>query len=251
MNLPGMAFYSPLLPWVSKVRCDDSIAAGVPRFVDDLRPVGPSEEECWKVAHLISTRYSYLGLQVSTRKTRPPSQQPGAWAGTHALILPDGIGVTCGPDKWTKAQHMLQQLKEDLQADPHICHKSLERKRGFFVHRQRTYPCITLFLKGMHLTLDSWRPGRDADGWKAALPEDFVDPKHPWSLPNASAPEFVLAVPRLYDDLECLLQLFQPPQPPIRYIRSTNIATVSYGFGDASGDGFGSCFLLPDGTTSF
>jgi len=44
MNLPGMAFYSPLLPWVSKVRCDDSIAAGVPRFVDDLRPVGPSEE---------------------------------------------------------------------------------------------------------------------------------------------------------------------------------------------------------------
>jgi hypothetical protein len=65
LNLPGMPSYSPLLPWVSKVRDDGTLAADVPRFVDDLRPVGPSEEECCLAAHTIATIYSYLGLQIA------------------------------------------------------------------------------------------------------------------------------------------------------------------------------------------
>jgi hypothetical protein len=40
LNFPGMPGYTPTLPWVSKLRSNDSLAAGVPRFVDDLRPVG-------------------------------------------------------------------------------------------------------------------------------------------------------------------------------------------------------------------
>jgi len=248
LNLPGSPSYTPLLPWVSKVRQDGIMAAGSTRFVDDLRPVGPSFEDCWQAAHAIATRFCYLGLQIASRKTRPPSQQPGAWAGTHALVLPDGIGVTCGLDKWVKAKFLLQQLQEELQQGPHISHKSLEQKRGFFVHLQRTYPCITPFLKGMHLTLDSWRPGRDAEGWKVSMTQVEMEAMTPI---DDSAPEFVHAVPRLYDDLDCLGQLFQPSHPPIRFIRSTNIATVCYGFGDASGEGFGSCFLLSDGMTTF
>jgi hypothetical protein len=72
-----------------------------------------------------------------------------------------------------------------------------------------------------------------------------------WSLGSTEALEYVTAVPRLTEDLECLNQLFTPDQPPICFVRSSKITTVSYGFGDASGDGFGNTTLLPDGMMSF
>ena len=53
-------------PWVSRRRTDGRIAADAPRFVDDLRPVGPSEDECWEATHTRATRYCYLGLQISS-----------------------------------------------------------------------------------------------------------------------------------------------------------------------------------------
>jgi hypothetical protein len=130
-------------------------------------------------------------------------------------------------------------------------HKSLEQKRGFFVHLQWTYPSITPFLKGIHLTLDSWRPGRDSEGWKISPALLDLDMVAEWGLESSGAPEFVTAVPWLWDDLSCLSQLFQPENPPVRFVRSSKITLVTYGFGDASGEGFGSSFLLPDGTTLF
>lgn len=217
LNLPGSPQHTPLLPWVSRVRQDGVLAAGVPRFIDDLRLVGPTEDECWHTAHTIACRYSYLG--VSLHKTRPPSQHPGAWAGAYVTILEDGIGVTCGLDKWAKAKMLLQELQTELNTRPLLNHKGLEQKRGFFVHLQSTYPCLMPFLKGFHLILDGWRPGRDAKGWKQrdtthnALAMDMV-----WGLPHPSAPEYVTAVPRLQADLYCLTQLIHPRDPPIRYV---------------------------------
>jgi hypothetical protein len=254
LKLPRMENYDPTQPWVSRQRADGKIAAGAPRFVDDLRPVGPSEEECWEVTHTLASRYCYLGHQISSRKTRLPSQQPGAWAGSHVVIHEGGIGVTCGSDKWAKGQRLLKELQEELLASPRLRHKPLEQKRGFFVHLQRTYPCITPFLKGMHLAIDSWRPGRDLEGWKAGhtLMETDPDMALEWNISDSSdAPEFVTAVPRLHDDLECLLHLFSPPHPPICFARSTKIVTATYGFGDASGEDFGSSFCLPNGTIIF
>ena len=246
LNLPSMNCYDPALPWVSKLRSDGPLAAGVPRFVDDLRPVGQSEEDCWQASHTLATRYSFLGLQIAARKIRPPSQQPGAWAGTHAFVLKEGIGVTCGPDKWTKAKNLLTELREELAQGTSLLHKGLEQKRGFIVHLQRTYPCLTPFLKGMHLTLDSWRPGWDDEGW--------IDPAidwEDWDTYDTTAPEFVTAVPRLLEDLQSLQHLLAPDHPPIRFVRSKCIATVPYGFGDASGNGFGSTFMPPNGTIMF
>jgi hypothetical protein len=162
-----------------------------------------------------------------------------------------GIGVTSGPEKWLKAKRLLQQLQMDLGTSHHLHRKTLEKTRGFLVHLQRTYPCITPFLKGIHLTIDSWRPGRDQEGWKIPPAEWDLEDHPDWLLPDAGAPEYVTAVPRLEDDLSCLQHLFHPDRPPIRFLRTAKIVTVSYGFGDASGEGFGSTFCLPDGTTLF
>ena len=44
--------------------------------------------------------------------------------------------------------------------------EDLERGRGFLDYLSRNYPSIVPYLKGIHLTLDSWCPNRDEDGWK-------------------------------------------------------------------------------------
>jgi hypothetical protein len=49
-----------------------------------------------------------------------------------------------------------------------MMHKPMESIRGFLNYVTRTYESITPYLKGVHLTLDHWRPDRDEDGWKIA-----------------------------------------------------------------------------------
>jgi hypothetical protein len=64
------------------------------------------------------------------------------------------------------------------------------------------------------------------------------------------APRIVMHVPRLEQDLKALLTLTDPLVPPKRAIRSKHLLQVCYGFGDASGEGFGSIILL-DGTVEW
>ena len=52
--------------------------------------------------------------------------------------------------------------------------KELERGRGFLVHLSMTYPDMVPYLKGIHLTLDSWRKDRKADGWKLRTEEEWI-----------------------------------------------------------------------------
>jgi len=150
LNLPGDPAYQPLLPWMYRVRSDGELAGSTLCYVDDLRPVGCSGNACWAVLHQIVSRLGYLGIQNASRKTRPPSQAPGAWAGTIASTGQDGVGVKCDQGKWEKAQCYLQALRDELAQEGTLDQKGLESKRGFFIHLQRTYPAITPFLKGIY-----------------------------------------------------------------------------------------------------
>jgi hypothetical protein len=166
LNLPGSPDYSPRLPWVFRVRADGHMASDVVTYVDDMRSVGHSRDSCWEVGHTLACWYSWLGIQVTSRKTRPPSQTPGAWAGAVVSTGAQGVGVKCSQDKCDKAKALLQDILAELERSDQLQYKPLEQKRGFFIHLQRTYPCITPFLKGFHNTLDGWRAGRDTEGWK-------------------------------------------------------------------------------------
>jgi hypothetical protein len=143
---------------------------------------------------------------------------------------------------------MLQAIRSEWASTTMLGHKLLEQRRGFFVHLQWVYPAIAPFLKGIHLTLDSWRPGRDDDGWR--IPDWEANLELP-TTSSASAPEFVRPVTRFGDDLNCLEELFAPAVPPQRVVRSSDIATCIYGFVDASGTGFGSSLLVPGGQVLF
>jgi hypothetical protein len=57
----------------------------------------------------------------------------------------------------------------------------------------------------------------------------------------------VVGVPCLAGDLQALAQLFSTPHPPRRIIRALTVIMALYGFGDASGEGFGGTLLTPSG----
>jgi hypothetical protein len=99
LNLPGSASFTPTLPWVSQLRKDGSMAGATPAFVGDLRLVRSSEDHCFQVAHQTASRLGYLGIQNASRKTRPPSQTPGAWAGVIAEVGWAGIGIKTSQEK--------------------------------------------------------------------------------------------------------------------------------------------------------
>jgi hypothetical protein len=84
------------------------------------------------------------------------------------------------------------------------------------------------------------------EGWRiqAQVAAHFeMDPP-----PQATAPPTVVtAVPRLAQDLSSLLSLMSSEEPPQRVVRSKSLMVAIYGFGDASGAGFGSTILGPDG----
>jgi hypothetical protein len=131
----------------------------------------------------------------------------------------------------------------------------LESYRGFLIYLCRTYPSISPYLKGIHLSLDSWRPWRKDDGWKMTLVEirAALSEKSPeladFQNKRDRPPKCVKWVPRLRQDINALTELFQPEIPPRRQVRPTQMAVAIYQFGDASGAGFGSPLVI--GNTVF
>lgn len=119
-------------------------------------------------------------------------------------------------------------------------------------------------MKGIHLTLDSWRDGRDSDGWKKAkkkeeeklyleLYEDDefycekVNVVDESTKANLGPPKIVRPVTRLASDLEVLQKFFSADSPPWRFVRGSKVSLVKYGFGDASKSGFGSTIEVENG----
>jgi hypothetical protein len=110
------------------------------------------------------------------------------------------------------------------------------------------------YLKGVHHTLNSWRSGSDADGWKSPRthkPEDLTaepptrrgartqtPPRSQFeSRTRDQPPRFVKAVPRFKDDIEALMKLTESETPPKIGVRPKHSAAVWFTFGDASGKG--------------
>ena len=192
LNLPGTESYDPSLPWVSKIRLDDGqIAADLFIYVDDGRITAPSKEECWLATRQATSRLNGLGIQEAARKRRWGSRKPGAWAGSIVEMTSEGIFVKVSEEKWTKAKTYVGDIIQELKSGKGrgLDFKSLERKRGFLIYVTRTYPSMVPYLKGIHLTLDGWRPNRDDDMWKlpsakrqklvedsASEPPTFVQP---------------------------------------------------------------------------
>ena len=172
----------------------------------------------------------------------------------------EGLYVTCSQEKWNKGKAYVNELQCAIVSNgwDTLDRKELERKRGFLVHMSRTFSYMTPYLKGLHLTLETFRPDRLPSGWKmskkdwaakfsgesgeeipkAELDDRIKDAKR--ALTPDTLPERVKIAPRLASDIQALWKLFQLEEPPLRLIRGRAIHEAVYGFGDASGSGFGS-----------
>ena len=102
------------------------------------------------------------------------------------------------------------------------------------------------YLKGIHQTLDSWRPYQGKDGLKLRQRDINLLQQNPDVPDNREANLYenhlkrVTAVPQLRSDLDALDQLCGDSSPPTRRVRVEGIGSVGYRFGDASGKGYGS-----------
>jgi hypothetical protein len=245
LNLPGSIDYNPTKPWVYKVREDDVMAADLFTYCDDLRPTAPSEEECWDGAHQVCCRLTWFGIQDAPRKRRNSSQRPGAWAGSIIHTDQDCVTVLVSEAKWLKTKRWIAWMLKSLEASEMIDFKELERCRGFLIYVSRTYKPFVPYLRGIHKTIDNWRPFRDADGWKLTEAQIRLAMEEDEGFENEQANKeepgpMVKAVPRLLSDVRALNVLTASLAPPKVVKRRKKAGTVCYGFGDASGKGFGS-----------
>ena len=259
-----------MFPWVYKWNSHWKCIAGeIIIFVDDVRPTGRDFNHCERVMHQTASISNYLGQQDAPRKRRLPSQSPGLWSGSLIRTDNENIWVSTSQAKWNKGRSFIFGLiKEYDELDNHTSviepsfdFKTLERGRGFLVHLAGTYPFIKPRMKGLHLTLEEWRGNRDPDGWKIndqdiedALTNGRRDAEELESmafLPKPFHGMKVTAVKRLRFDLLALGNLFKSLEPPLRLVRGRSILVARYGFGDASGSGFGASWTGRDGMVSY
>ncbi|KAL7566423.1 hypothetical protein ACA910_000905 [Epithemia clementina (nom. ined.)] len=120
-----------------------------------------------------------------------------------------------------------------------IDRKALDQIRGFLVYVTMTYGALTLYLKGLHLTLESWREDCDADGWRMTpsklalvqrdrgqLSDIFLSGEESTTPP----PAMVVPVPRFNDDVNALAQLTSMEKPPHVSVRPKSSAAVALMF---------------------
>ncbi len=262
LNLPGSEGYDPSEPWVCKVRMDGVLASDIHIYVDDIRITAFSEDECWKASQRVSSVLAYLGLQDAARKWRRPAQGGAAWAGSVVHTVYGQVTQTVSQEKWDKTRAKIGWMQGVIRSgDTEIDFKTLESDRGFLVYVARTYPGMKPYLKGIHATLDSWRGGRDKDGWRLdnkqnrveddEVDEERFEPKIAGEEAfgvQTKAGKKVKMAHRFKDDVEALDYLTSFDEPPHRLVRATKKGRALYGFGDASGTGFGSSVQIGDVT---
>jgi hypothetical protein len=164
-NLPGSKGYRSDLPWVMKIRCDGHLATEVYVYVNDGWVTGHSAEQTALGARAYGAGCTRLGVQDASRKRTMPTHTPGPWAGT---VTHTDAGKVIGmvlQEKWDRTIALIQILS-DLLANPPLPLHSLLQIRGFLIYVVRTCKWLNPYIKGLHLTIDSWRPGRADNGFK-------------------------------------------------------------------------------------
>ena len=160
---------------------------------------------------------------------------------------------------WEKTRSMVEELRVMMESDS-LDRKNLEleRIRGFLIYVSRTYRWMVPYLKGLHLTIDSWREDRDEEGYRRKRPTppreggdwswDWLsnmwydldmEPPQDKIVGHKEALGAVVGVPRLREDVRALGSLTVDPSPPQVNARPTRQVDVLYMMGDASGKGFG------------
>ena len=230
LNLPGNSNYNPRKPRVYKVRDDGKIAADLFIYIDYLRPTASTEGEAWEAAHQVDSKLCWFGLQDVAWKQRPGSMTTGAWAGTIIHTTDNEVTVLVSEEKWFKTKKWITWMGEVIAQGLKFDHKELEP-----------------YMQGIHQTIEMWQGDRDESGWKRLrtkleIHANLLTHSPPPMLSCGKRPPpgcKVQVEGRLENDITALQRLTSFEAPPKVVQRRETVAQVYYGFGDASGKGFG------------
>ena len=117
--------------------------------------------------------------------------------------------------KWEKSKVIILRISVELSKGGELDHKESEKDWGFLVYISRIYRSMVSYLKSIHQTLDSWRPGKNTDDWRLSqedLRELYAGMDHEIGG-DTEAPSKVQAVPRLKSDLFALGKLMIGDEP--------------------------------------
>ena len=104
---------------------------------------------------------SWLGIQDVSRKVQPPSHAQGTWAGT-IINTEGGLHGLVYQERWDKTQRLIAEpVGVEREGLYEILRARIECISGFLVYVFSTYRDMNPYFKGVHLTLDIWRPYRD------------------------------------------------------------------------------------------
>lgn len=180
--------------------------------------------------------------------------------------------------RWDRLKGDLRWLLDMVAAGKLLPRGKFWRVRGFLVYASDTYDVMCPFLRGIHNTAYAWMANRNEDGWKmkdGTGKESRTDSEEDYeemeeledeadyrlaeqedhlaepltNVPDEGGPKDVplllKPVPRLENDIKILLKLLDGDTPAMRAIRPAGAMGFLYGFGDASGEGFGSAITEP------
>ena len=145
------------------------MAGAIVTFVDDGRASGKDSEHAWQVGQQAAKRLQYLGIQNAPRKIGPPTQvKTGRWAGSIIEASQESVFKSVAKSKWDRVLPIARRILQEIESTPDgkLDFKQLERDRGFIDDIFMTYRAVNLYLKGVHYSIDSWRPNQKEDGWK-------------------------------------------------------------------------------------
>ena len=98
-----------------------------------------------------------------------------------------GIVVLTSQEKWDRLKLICKKWLIRVEAGKlDLNHTELRSDKGFMDHVTQAYPGMKPYLKGFHLSMETWQVGRDEEGWKlppGALigPEELESTDEGWA----------------------------------------------------------------------
>ena len=252
LNLPFSVNYDPSLPRVILLRKDNEMATRQATFVDDIRVSGRGKSLTTQACRQLKSGMNSLGNQADDRKYRQPSTTPGAWKGEIILTNTPFPRKSTTSKKWKKFKDGLEWVLQQATKSGFAETAALRRIAGLGVNVTEVYPYGRCYLKGFFNAIESFRSGRDIDGWRlsdAIHQAQIVDINQ---LSNAQAREGYPFLTRVTEELKMhvhgLLTLFKSDSPLPLPLRPSDATKLRYFVADASAEGFGAVMQYPDGS---
>ena len=95
-----------------------------------------------------------------------------------------GIVVLTSHEKWDRLQLTCAKWLAKLDTgELELDHTELRSDKGLMVYVTQSYPAMKPYMKGFHLSMETWRSGRDSEGWKlppGSREEEYHDDSEEW-----------------------------------------------------------------------